>query len=73
MKQMSLMLTLTEVALLREILHFVDFGEVSGGPLEGIKHQQTTARIKTFRRLVDCADGAYAHFFAPPKSEGREQ
>jgi hypothetical protein len=68
--KMALTLTISEVALLREILHFIELGEVSGGPLEGIKHQQTTANIKTFKRIQNCADGAYAHFFAPTPKEG---
>jgi len=44
-------LTPSELDLLRAILGFVEAGEVSGGPLEGIKHQQTTANLKVFARL----------------------
>ena len=64
-KKMHLALTITEIDLLREILRFIELGEVSGGPLEGVKNQQTTARVKTFHRLQNYTDGAYAQFFAP--------
>ena len=65
-KTMALTLTLTDVALLRDILSFIEARGVDGAPLAGHKHQQTTSRLKTLRRLRDQADGAYAHFFAPP-------
>ena len=67
-KKMALNLTISEISLLCRVLGFIEAGEISGGPLEGLKHQQTTANLKVFRRLQDEATGAYAHFFAPPHS-----
>ena len=63
---MALTLTLTDVALLRDILLFVEKSQ-------GFKHQQTTSRLKTFKRLQDQVDGAYAHFYAPSIKELKEQ
>ncbi len=44
-------LTDSELDLLRIILGYVDAGEISGGPLEGAKHQQTTSNIRVYSRI----------------------
>ena len=50
-KRIVLSLTPKEAEMLRSILGFIEAGEVSGGPLEGMKHQETTANIRVFNSL----------------------
>ena len=42
-----------ELSILRSILGFVEAGEVSGGPLDGMKHQEVTANVRVFQSLVE--------------------
>ena len=54
----TITLALSELSVLRAVLGFIEAGEVSGGPLEGMKHQQTTANLKVFARLCSKVDAA---------------
>lgn len=58
MKTHVLLLTDSELDLLRIILGYVDAGDISGGPLEGLKHQQTTANIRVYRRICQKVEEA---------------
>ena len=51
----AMWLTGKELSVLRAILGFIEAGEISGGPLEGMKPQETTANVLAFKRLMDKA------------------
>lgn len=54
-----LRLTPGELEMLRTIIGYVEDGDVSIGPPEGLKHQQTTANYRMFRALAKKANQQY--------------
>lgn len=54
-KKISIALTLSELDVLRTILGFVEAGEISGGPLEGLKHQHARTAQANKSRMTHLA------------------